>query len=160
MSNYSRDGEILEELLNELGFKKAELARRLDKHINSIRYMMENNIPNDVLIEIGRILRYDMSAKFPRLRDYQPAKELSYFNEDPAPFLKRLDTIEKQIVEKEQTIADTRSEIKYLQGKIVDLQQLIDAKNESLQDKNLIIDQLQKEIEKLKSGPKKNGDAA
>jgi transcriptional regulator with XRE-family HTH domain len=127
----THDGQLLEDLIKELGFKKGQLADKLHVNANTItNYLHRQTIKNDVLIEIGQAMRYDLSTKFPRLKKIPEATVLNYFNTDPEKLLTRVEEINDKYDHLVKAIADKDQKIDFLQDRIQSMQQIVDAKNE------------------------------
>ncbi|XOV93891.1 MAG: hypothetical protein ACFHWX_04120 [Bacteroidota bacterium] len=138
LSNH--DGEILKKLLSELGVKKAVLAEKINKNPNTItRILQRQVIKNELLIDIGKALRFDLTQKFPRLKKVPEATKLNYFNEDPDELLTKVSDIEEMYGKVEKKSADLELEIKFLKEKVHTLETLIEAKDQiiKMQDEKL-----------------------
>ncbi len=62
-------GEILNEVLKELGIKKAALASKLNKTPTTIsNWLNRSDLSDALMLEIGTVLHFDFSQKIPSLR--------------------------------------------------------------------------------------------
>jgi len=139
------EGKILKELVQSITTVQ-KLAIKIGKHRNTVGNWFDLvKVDTENLILVGKGLRYDMTDKFPRLKKYDLATELHYFNEDPAKYLKDVKSVESLIKNKDQTLADAELEIKMLHDKIGDLQVIISDKNDLLKSKDEIIEMLRLE---------------
>lgn len=135
----NHDGNILEEIINQIGIRKNALADKLSINRGTLnRWIMKEYIPNDTLIQVGKALRIDMSAYYERLRTDPNVQQVSVFNEDPAEYVSRLAKIEQQFdrmtVRSNEQMADYIERLKeiinYKEHEISQLQeQLTDCKS-------------------------------
>ena len=75
-------------------------------------------IKSEVLIEIGKILRYDIRSVFPRLKKLPEAGDLNYFNSDPTEFFHKVEELEGVYLTSKQAAAETAQEAKFLKEQI------------------------------------------
>jgi len=128
------DGQTLDQLLEELGVKKKLLAEKLDVHQNTIsNWTKRSTLSNDILISIGKAIRFDLSSKFTRLKKVPEASALNFFNSDPNQLLDKVETIDKKFDNMVQTIANKDQEIRFLKERINSLQEIIEMKNEIIE---------------------------
>ena len=141
----SHDGQILEKLLSDLGIKKGALAERMHKNPNTItRWLTRDHIPSEELIEIGKVLRYDLSSYFPKLREIPETSKLKYFNSDPDQLLNRVEEVEAVYHRNQKQKADLEQTVKFYQEQIDNLKEIIDAKNEIIAMQKKTIEDLQR----------------
>jgi len=141
----SHDGRILEQLLIELGVKKGLLADKLNKSPNTVtNWMKRETLPYELLINIGKALRFDLTHKFPRLKQIPEASELQYFNEDPSDLLSVVNEIRGDYKKSEKQLADLEQQNSFLKDQINQLKDLIEAKNQIIAMKDETIRQLKK----------------
>lgn len=147
----THDGEILNSLLKELGFKKKILAQKLGISYNSVTNMLRQDvIKNERLIDVGKALRFDLTHKFPRLKKIPEGSELSYFNEDPGQLLNVVQEVKSEYKKHQKIEADLHLEINFLKERIDSLQTLVDAKNEIIESQKQLIESLRNEVSRLK----------
>lgn len=138
------EGEMLRDLLKELGIKYKALAFKIEKNQNTItRWCKEKKLKSDVLIEIGKAIHYDMTQAFPRLKNIPEARALNYFNEDPEELLSVVEDFKMEYGNK-KLISEYEREISHLNAQIETMQNLIN-------DKSRIIDMQFDEIQNYKS---------
>ena len=122
------DGQILQQILEERGIKKGRLAIQLKKNRNTIGNMLKAETINDFkLIEIGRVIRFDMTSRFPRLLNNPEAVELREFVVG--------EEVQKTILQKDK-------EIEFLKEQIETLREIIESKNQLIKSKDDIIKDL------------------
>lgn len=139
----SHDGQILEQLLIELGIKKGILAEKLHKSPNTITsWIKQSTLSSDTLIQIGKALRFDLTHKFPKLKNIPEASELNYFNQDPSELLTLVEEMRVEYKTAEKATADYKQEIQFLREQIEQLRELIEAKNQIITMKDEVIRQL------------------
>lgn len=127
------DGLILRNILEHLGVKNVHLSEKIKKHPNTItNWLASDRIDNTTLIEIGKVLRYDMTADYPRLRFIPEAMALTYFNQDPEKVLNEVREVKALYYTTKQLQADKELQIQLLHEKISDLKMMIDAKNQTI----------------------------
>ena len=92
-----------------------------------------------------------MREYYPHLRIDPDAEDLSYFNEDPGEYFKKInqikDEISEKISDKSQAVADKDLELKLLKEKIDDLKEIIELKEhfiQSLKDRILMLEEKEK----------------
>jgi transcriptional regulator with XRE-family HTH domain len=141
------EGEIVRDLLVELGMSKEKLAAKIGKHRNSVgQWLQEDQISVDKLIMIGKALRYDLTSKIPRLKIYPNSSELHFFNEDPAPYFKEVKKVQEMIADEKQLLANADLEIRMLNQRITDLEKIINNQEQLLTAKETLLQtQLSKE---------------
>lgn len=139
----SHDGQILEKLLSDLGIKKGALAQRMHKNPNTItRWLTREHIPSEDLIEIGTVLRYDLTSYFPRLKKIPETSKLHYFNSDPDQLLNRVEEVEAVYTRNEKQKADLEQTVKFNEEQINNLKEIIEAKNEIIRMQKVKIEEL------------------
>ncbi|MEQ6120154.1 hypothetical protein [Reichenbachiella sp. MALMAid0571] len=130
----NHDGQAIEELLSELGIKKGVLAKKLSKNQNTItRMLKKEKLSNQILLEIGQALRFDLTPKFHRLKKDPESSKLNYFNEDPDQLLSRVNEIEEMYNKTTKEKADVDQAVQFLQEQINNLKEIIEAKNQIIQ---------------------------
>jgi DNA repair exonuclease SbcCD ATPase subunit len=147
-THMAHDGKILEALLKRLGVKKGTLGElmRPRRSNNSIsKYIASDEISNEILIRMGKALRYDLTKEFPRLKNLPQGSELAYFNSDPNQVLKDLEEIKGLKKQMQQEVADKDLEIKFLRERIESLEELIRVKNDLIDSKEDLIKRLKQE---------------
>ncbi len=145
----SHDGQILEQLLSDLGVKKGALAERMHKNANTItRWLSRDHIPSEDLIAIGKVLRFDLTSYFPRLKKIPETSKLKYFNSDPDLLLNRVEEVEAVYYSNQKEKADLEQTVKFYQEQIDNLKEIIDAKNEIIEMQKVRIEDLLVQLKK------------
>lgn len=87
-------GEILRTILTELGMSQRKLATKLKRHHNTVAtYLERPDLKDDLLLEIGRILRVDMGTYYPSLAKHAApalAPEAARVEEPSIPYMSTL----------------------------------------------------------------------
>ncbi len=126
----NHDGQLLNQLLADLGVEKGWLASKLGRHGNTVTNLTKREtISSEILINIGKILRYDMRARFEKLNKIPEASVLHYFNSDPDQLLTRVEEIEVKYGKDLQLKANLEVELEQLKTHVSVLNNLISAKN-------------------------------
>lgn len=139
----THEGKQLETMLNNLGVKKQTLAHMMKKHINTITlWVNKDKLKSDLLIDIGKALRYDITVDFPRLKKIPEAIEVfganDYLNEPIGSYMNR-----------SSELSELRLETKFLRQQVEQIKNIVDSKEEIINLYKQRIHLLENQIENM-----------
>lgn len=148
----SHEGNTIKQKIKELGQTQKWLADQLHVSPNSVSYQLDKSyLKSELLIRIGKALRYDLSDVIPRLKKIPEASELNFFNEDPSGVMQEVADIKKIYEDQLQVTADQKAKIQHLEVRVNDLESSLRDKSDLIAAKDVIITSLQNRLAKYES---------
>ncbi len=138
----------MKDLLKRLGIQQNWLASEIGRTPNIITYHLNKEfLGADFLIKVGKALRRDLSADFPKLKGHPDVKELNFFNASPKELMAQVTEIREMHEAQLQVTADQKAEIAHLNVRIKDLEKIIASQNDMMAGKDDIITLLKTQLE-------------
>lgn len=87
---YMHKGQIIQKAVKESAVSITQLAKKLKRSRQWVYNVFENEqVPTDIIIEIGRAIHYDFSRDFKNLKGYSAKITTSILEEDNAEYWKQ-----------------------------------------------------------------------
>lgn len=83
-------GQTIHRVVKLSGISITQLAKKIKKSRQSVYNIFDSpNVPNDLIIEIGKAIHYDFSRDFKQLRNYSTDSDVSVAEEKKAEYWKQ-----------------------------------------------------------------------